>query len=173
MDRLAAMPYKDPPWSERYPALVNILTDEPAVPKGNIVEGNKWYGSRWTRYRDGTDKWVAESGTEQLTEPPQLPVRQGTILNYRLEAVAGQARSARLVIENLGASAAQGELRVWTWPEAAKLGGNRPIAFRLEPGDKLERVLELEGWEGLKDVWAGLRLAGDDLRPLALKLAPK
>ncbi len=173
MDRLAEMPYKTPPWSERYPALVNILDDEPAVPKGNIVEGNKYFGSRWTRYRDGTEKWVAESGTEQLTEPPQLPAKQGSILNYRLEAIAGQSRGARLVIENLGAATEQGELLVWTWPGAVKLGGNRPVSFRLEPGDKLERVLDLEGWEGYKDVWAGLRLAGEDLRPLALKLAPK
>ncbi|MGD9495124.1 MAG: right-handed parallel beta-helix repeat-containing protein [Armatimonadota bacterium] len=38
--RLNAMPYRTPPWSERYPRLVNILDDEPAAPKGNVVARN-------------------------------------------------------------------------------------------------------------------------------------
>ncbi|OGV78672.1 MAG: hypothetical protein A3K19_31740 [Lentisphaerae bacterium RIFOXYB12_FULL_65_16] len=39
-DRLLAMPYKDPTWSARYPKLVGIWEDDPAVPKGNIVRRN-------------------------------------------------------------------------------------------------------------------------------------
>ena len=46
-DRLLAMPYKDPLWAERYPELVNILDDEPAAPKGNIIARNVCYGGRW------------------------------------------------------------------------------------------------------------------------------
>lgn len=46
-DRLLAMPYKDPLWAERYPELVNILDDEPAAPKGNVVARNVCYGGRW------------------------------------------------------------------------------------------------------------------------------
>ncbi len=47
MDRLKAVPYQQPPWSERYPELVNILNDEPAVPKGNKIARNISVGGRW------------------------------------------------------------------------------------------------------------------------------
>jgi hypothetical protein len=47
MQNLLAMPYQKPPWSVRYPKLVNILEDEPAAPKGNIVAHNICRGGRW------------------------------------------------------------------------------------------------------------------------------
>ena len=46
-DNLLAMPYKQPLWSDRYPALVNILEDEPAAPKGNLVARNIFWGGKW------------------------------------------------------------------------------------------------------------------------------
>ena len=39
-DTLVALPYKQPPWSTKYPTLPKLLDDEPAVPKGNVVERN-------------------------------------------------------------------------------------------------------------------------------------
>ncbi len=38
--RLKKMPYKQPPWSTRYQRLVNILSDDPAAPKGNVIVRN-------------------------------------------------------------------------------------------------------------------------------------
>jgi len=59
MDRLKAVPYQKPPWSERYPELVNILNDEPAVPKGNRIVRNISVGGRWIDLYDNlTDKVV-------------------------------------------------------------------------------------------------------------------
>ena len=46
-DRLRAMPYQNALWSERYPELVNILEDEPAAPKGNVVARNLSQGGKW------------------------------------------------------------------------------------------------------------------------------
>ena len=46
-DRLLEMPYKDQLWSSRYPELVNILDDEPAAPKGNIITRNISIGGKW------------------------------------------------------------------------------------------------------------------------------
>lgn len=40
MVRLRAMPYQQPPWSERYPTLVPILDEAPPEPRGNILEHN-------------------------------------------------------------------------------------------------------------------------------------
>ena len=45
--RLDAMPYKSELWRKRYPELVNILDDEPAAPKGNVVARNISLGGRW------------------------------------------------------------------------------------------------------------------------------
>ncbi len=45
--RLNAMPYKQPPWSTRYPQLVNILDDEPAAPKGNVIARNTCVRGKW------------------------------------------------------------------------------------------------------------------------------
>jgi hypothetical protein len=39
-ERLEAVPYQQPPWSERYPELVNILDDDLGMPKRNVVERN-------------------------------------------------------------------------------------------------------------------------------------
>jgi hypothetical protein len=37
---LESMPYREEPWASRYPELVNILADEPALPKGNVIARN-------------------------------------------------------------------------------------------------------------------------------------
>lgn len=59
MDRLKAVPYQSPAWSERYPELVNILNDEPAVPKGNKIVRNISIGVRWIDLYDNlNDKIV-------------------------------------------------------------------------------------------------------------------
>jgi len=39
-ERLAGIPYKKPPWSERYPQLLSLLADNPGAPKGNLIRYN-------------------------------------------------------------------------------------------------------------------------------------
>ncbi len=46
-ERLRAMPYQQPPWSERYPALVRILEEEPGAPRGNLIRRNVFFGRQW------------------------------------------------------------------------------------------------------------------------------
>ncbi|MCP4641142.1 MAG: right-handed parallel beta-helix repeat-containing protein [bacterium] len=43
-DKLEAMNYTEPPYSTRYPKLVGILDDDPAVPKDNIITRNVFFG---------------------------------------------------------------------------------------------------------------------------------
>ncbi|MBM3745955.1 MAG: right-handed parallel beta-helix repeat-containing protein [Acidobacteria bacterium] len=59
MDRLKAMPYQEPPWSHYYPALVNILSDAPALPKGNVVRRNLFYLGQPLQFMDNTQGLVA------------------------------------------------------------------------------------------------------------------
>ncbi|MBN1676559.1 MAG: right-handed parallel beta-helix repeat-containing protein [Kiritimatiellae bacterium] len=48
-DRLMAMPYKKPPWSERYPKLVPLPEQQnPWLPEGNIITHNICWGSKWS-----------------------------------------------------------------------------------------------------------------------------
>ncbi len=44
---LMALNYKQPPWSVRYPELLNLLEDEPLAPKGNVVARNICWGGKW------------------------------------------------------------------------------------------------------------------------------
>ncbi|MGC8669269.1 MAG: right-handed parallel beta-helix repeat-containing protein [Chthonomonadales bacterium] len=55
---LEAMPYRRPPWSDRYPQLVNILQDDPMAPKGNVVERNICVGGRWGDIEEKARKYV-------------------------------------------------------------------------------------------------------------------
>lgn len=56
---LKDMPYTDEPWASRYPKLVGILDDDPAVPKGNVVQRNVFVRTPAPRL----DKPVIEFGT--------------------------------------------------------------------------------------------------------------
>ncbi len=44
---LSGIAYDKPPYSERYPALVNILNDEPKAPRGNLIALNICNGGKW------------------------------------------------------------------------------------------------------------------------------
>lgn len=44
---LRAMPYTNDLWRSRYPTLVNVLQDDPGVPKRNVFAGNISAGGRW------------------------------------------------------------------------------------------------------------------------------
>ena len=56
-ERLDAMPYKQPPWSTRYPELVNLWEDEPAAPKGNKVVRNVSVGGVWDEVDERARKY--------------------------------------------------------------------------------------------------------------------
>lgn len=45
--KLEQWPYKQPPWSTRYPQLLTLLEDEPMAPKGVVVARNIMVDSQW------------------------------------------------------------------------------------------------------------------------------
>ncbi len=49
--------YKEPPYSERYPQLVNILEEEPAAPRGNRVFANVSFGGKWDEVDEAARKY--------------------------------------------------------------------------------------------------------------------
>ncbi|MBN2309866.1 MAG: hypothetical protein JXR94_12905, partial [Candidatus Hydrogenedentes bacterium] len=44
--KLEAVNHAQPPYSERYPQLVTLLDDDPAVPKGNVIARNVFVGGK-------------------------------------------------------------------------------------------------------------------------------
>lgn len=54
-DRFREIGGDQPPYSTRYPRLVTLLGDQPAVPKGNVLHANVSWGGRWM---DVYDYWA-------------------------------------------------------------------------------------------------------------------
>jgi hypothetical protein len=46
---LIELNYKQPPWSTKYPELLDILEDDPLAPKGNVMARNICWGGSWGR----------------------------------------------------------------------------------------------------------------------------
>jgi len=44
-ERLYAVPYKESPWKDRFPYLLEIENDKPAEPRNNIISGNLYFNS--------------------------------------------------------------------------------------------------------------------------------
>ncbi len=71
------MPYQETLWVERYPKLVNILEDEPAAPKGNIVARNISQGGKWDGVQEQARGYVTfednlvDEDLRFVEEPPK------------------------------------------------------------------------------------------------------
>lgn len=81
-DKLSAMNFDQPPYSERYPKLATILDGDPAFPAGNRVALNISYGGKWLELQnikesdvDFENNFVFESsdGIEWRKDHYQLP----------------------------------------------------------------------------------------------------
>lgn len=57
-DRLSAMNYRKPPYSTRYPELLTLSTDQPAVPKNNRLIRNVAPGSLRLELTDGLERSI-------------------------------------------------------------------------------------------------------------------
>ena len=95
------MPISKPPWSERYPRLLNLLADEPGAPKGNRIVRNISVGGTWKNIEkiaeplvDFEDNWVDQ-------EPGFIDAAGGNF-QLRDDAPALQTGFKRIPIEQIG-----------------------------------------------------------------------
>lgn len=73
-DRLNAMPYKGDLWAKRYPYLVNILEDDPAAPKYNVIARNIFASENWRDVFDGAEEYITfEDNLTDATPPYATP----------------------------------------------------------------------------------------------------
>jgi parallel beta-helix repeat protein len=82
-ERLDAMNYKQPPYSTRYPELLTLYQDEPALAKYNVVARNICTGGKWLQFLDGlTDKVVRVEDNLVDTDPKFVDAAKG---DFRLQ----------------------------------------------------------------------------------------
>ena len=170
-DRLKAMPYQQEPWRNRYPQLLTLTGDDPAVPKGNVIRDNQAWCKKWIAYYDHrTERDLTLSNNTTGAPPaPWDPVWvKGMGLDIDTPVIARRLTrvsptSTTLTIENQGRSAASGTFDVWVDPEgAATLRTPPAIQFSLQPGERREFPIEIDR---PASVVVGVELRGEGLAP--------
>lgn len=59
-DRLNEVKYKEAPYSIRYPELLTLHDDNPAIPKGNVIRNNIANSEKWIDLQDGVDEKIVQ-----------------------------------------------------------------------------------------------------------------
>ncbi len=176
-DRLDAMPYREEPWRSRYPQLLTLTRDEPAMPKGNLIINNwSWAAGQFVAYYNNltprdlrqVDNHVS---SEAVAVDPAwvkgmgLPVRTAVIES---KLVKTSATEATLTITNRGRDAESGVFDVWVYPgEAAQLEGPRAIEYSLNPGEQKQVKLNVKH---SAPVWLGVEPRGDEFSPAGIAM---
>ena len=80
-EKLAAMPYKTPPWKERYPRLLTLLDDQPGAPKGNVIVRNVCVEGAWSNIDVGARPLV-QFQDNLVGEDPKFVDQAG--MNFQL-----------------------------------------------------------------------------------------
>ena len=99
--RLNAMPYKNALWRQRYPRLVNILSDQPAAPKGNLVARNISVGGKWDGVHRGARKYVTFKDN-MIDKDPHFIDRAKANFQLRDDSPAYKMGFKRIPIEKIG-----------------------------------------------------------------------
>ena len=115
---IAGVHYKDPPFSTRYPQLVNLLDDEPKKPNGNIVRRNIFWqgqGENLCRVANGQpikDTWwddmeakikpLVEIEANLINEDPKFVDEKAGNFQLRKDSPAWKLGFQRIPVENIG-----------------------------------------------------------------------
>ena len=69
VDKMNDMNYTQPPYSVKYPELLTLYSDEPALPKYNVIKHNiLWKGNNWD-FSDNAQKYVTRENNLEATDP--------------------------------------------------------------------------------------------------------
>lgn len=99
--RLEAMPYKQSPWKEKYPELVNILEEEPGLPKGNVVRHNISFGGKWLDVESTAMPLIKFENNFVDTDPHFVDAAKGDF-RLRADSPAYKMGFKKLPIEKIG-----------------------------------------------------------------------
>jgi hypothetical protein len=75
-DRMDSMNYTRPPYAERYPALLSLYNDEPAIAKNNFITHNISYLGRWMDLHDGLTFRTVKSEHNLIADAEAGPISE-------------------------------------------------------------------------------------------------
>lgn len=100
-DRMKELNADKPPYSVRYPRLATIMTDEPAVPKGNVIARNICFGGTWDNMTDQIRGWQ-EIGENLIgVDPGFVDAARGNF-QLRADSPAWAIGFRRIPFERIG-----------------------------------------------------------------------
>lgn len=83
MNGLREVNFDKPPYSERYPQLVNLLNDQPGLAKGNVIARNVSLGGKWIELFDGLDEKIVQMDRNFTSGDPGFV--DAAALDFRLK----------------------------------------------------------------------------------------
>ncbi len=99
---LHAMNYLQPPFSIRYPELVTLMNDDPAMPKGNQIVRNIFHGGDWLQLHDNlNDKVIQIQDNWSEGDPGFISVEKNNF-QLRDDSPAYKLGFKRIPIEKIG-----------------------------------------------------------------------
>lgn len=113
IERLKAVDYRHPPWSTRYPQLLTLYQDEPALAKGNVVTHNISVGGKWLDLLDHLTDKIVKVKDNLVDKDPKFMDRAHGDFQLRDDSPAFQLGFKRIPVEKMGLY--QSEDRA-TWP---------------------------------------------------------
>jgi len=72
-DRMDSMHFREPPYSVRYPALLTLYNDQPAIAKNNLLSHNISYQGRWIDLHDKLTYDVVMSSDNMIADSEKGP----------------------------------------------------------------------------------------------------
>lgn len=100
-DSLAAMPYREPLWAGRYPALVKILDEDPMAPRGNRIARNICVGGRWGDF-EAKAKPLVTFQDNLLKEDPRFVDAEHGNFQLKNDSPAFKLGFQRIPLEKIG-----------------------------------------------------------------------
>ena len=101
-EKLDAVNYRRPPYSTRYPKLFTIATDDPALPKGNVVTRNIAYGGKWLDLQNGLDSLKIVTVRDNCTDSPGLMNPKGMDFHPRKDSPVWKLGFKPIPYEKIG-----------------------------------------------------------------------
>lgn len=118
VERLKAVDYRHPPWSTRYPQLLTLYDDEPALAKGNVVVRNISVGGRWLDLLDHLTDTIVKVQDNLVDKDPKFVDREHGDFRLRDDSPALSLGFKPIPVEKIGLYKSDDRA---TWPVAASV----------------------------------------------------
>lgn len=161
IQKLQAMPYDKPPWSERFPQLLTLLDDDPMAPKNDLFERNiSWKCGTWDKI-EGKALPGAILTNNMIDVDPKFVDEKNGNFDLKPDSPAWAIGFERIPVEKIGVY--NDEWRA-TWPvkntvRAGKslIGQADPHPGKPEAVPSVTRAPDIDGviggeWDAMKKI---------------------